>query len=309
MASRNFVLPVKEQALRGREARIAVAEKHAATGRSTVEPFPEGTEMIMFGMGCFWGAERRFWNIPGVFSTQVGYAGGFTPNPTYQEVCSGLTGHTEVVRVVYSTEDMSLEKLLKVFWESHDPTQGSFFIISIRINITTTVISISITTTFIIITSPSLSPSTPPSPLSSPCYNHHHVIHILTYSAFLPLFLSLSLPLSSRTMLSVTVLTKIASGSYEEGMSQGNDKGTQYRSAIYTYTREQQELAMRSKHIYQQALKQKGLGEITTEIREHSVFYYAEDYHQQYLHKVPKGYCGLKGTGVTCSLSSNKDEL
>ncbi|XP_072546245.1 peptide methionine sulfoxide reductase MsrA 1 [Salminus brasiliensis] len=173
-------------------------------------------EKILFGMGCFWGAERRFWKIPGVFSTQVGYAGGFTPNPTYQEVCSGLTGHTEVVRVVYSSKDVSLEKLLKVFWESHDPTQG---------------------------------------------------------------------------------------------MSQGNDKGTQYRSAIYTYTPEQHDLATRSKEAYQKALKEKGLRDITTEIRENVVFYYAEDYHQQYLHKVPNGYCGLKGTGVTCSLGSNKDEL
>ncbi|XP_035388868.1 peptide methionine sulfoxide reductase MsrA 1 isoform X3 [Electrophorus electricus] len=190
--------------------------KHAATGRPTVEPFPEGMEMIMFGMGCFWGAERRFWNICGVFSTQVGYAGGFTPNPTYQEVCSGLTGHTEVVRVVYSQRDVSLTQLLKVFWESHDPTQG---------------------------------------------------------------------------------------------MSQGNDRGTQYRSAIYTYSPEQQELAMKSRDAYQQALKQKGFGEITTEIRENPVFYYAEDHHQQYLHKVPNGYCGLKGSGVTCAFGSDGDEL
>ncbi|XP_037397999.1 peptide methionine sulfoxide reductase MsrA 1 [Pygocentrus nattereri] len=216
MASRSSVLPTKEQALRGRHTRMEVAGKHAVTGRSTVEPFPDAMEMIMFGMGCFWGAERRFWKIPGVFSTQVGYAGGFTPNPTYQEVSSGLTGHAEVVRVIYSSRDVSLEKLLKVFWESHDPTQG---------------------------------------------------------------------------------------------MSQGNDRGTQYRSVIYTYSPEQQELAMRSKETYQQALKLKGLGEITTEIREHSVFYYAEDYHQQYLHKVPKGYCGLKGTGVTCPLGSDRDEF
>ncbi|KAL7873648.1 hypothetical protein AOLI_G00127190 [Acnodon oligacanthus] len=216
MASRSSVLPTEEQALRGRLTTMEVVGKHAVTGRSTVEPFPDGTEMIMFGMGCFWGAERRFWKIPGVFSTQVGYAGGFTPNPTYHEVCSGLTGHAEVVRVIYSSRDVSLEKLLKVFWESHDPTQG---------------------------------------------------------------------------------------------MSQGNDKGTQYRSVIYTYSPKQQELAMRSKETYQQALKLKGLGEITTEIREHSVFYYAEDYHQQYLHKVPKGYCGLKGTGVTCPLGSDRDEL
>ncbi|XP_007239308.2 peptide methionine sulfoxide reductase MsrA 1 [Astyanax mexicanus] len=216
MASKSSGLPSKEQALRGRDTSMAVAGKHAATGRPTVEPFPDGMEMIMFGMGCFWGAERRFWKIPGVFSTQVGYAGGFTPNPTYQEVCSGLTGHTEVVRVVYPSKDVSLETLFKVFWESHDPTQG---------------------------------------------------------------------------------------------MAQGNDKGTQYRSSIYTYTPDQQKLALKSKEAYQKALKQKGLGEITTEIRENVVFYYAEDYHQQYLHKVPNGYCGLKGTGVTCSFSLGKDEL
>ncbi|XP_067223406.1 peptide methionine sulfoxide reductase MsrA [Chanodichthys erythropterus] len=210
------VLPAKERSLKGREEKMVVAVKHSANGNPTVEPFPNGMEMIMFGMGCFWGAERRFWRIPGVFSTQVGYAGGFTPNPTYHEVCSGLTGHTEVVRVVFSPKDISLEKLLKFFWESHDPTQG---------------------------------------------------------------------------------------------MAQGNDHGTQYRSAIYTYSPEQQELAMRSKHMYQEALTRKGLGEITTEIREHTDFYYAEDYHQQYLHKVPKGYCGLKGTGVTCSFGEKKDEL
>ncbi|XP_056090074.1 peptide methionine sulfoxide reductase MsrA 1 isoform X1 [Rhinichthys klamathensis goyatoka] len=210
------VLTAKERSLKGREEKMVVAVKHTAIGNPTVEPFPDSMEMIMFGMGCFWGAERRFWRIPGVFSTQVGYAGGFTPNPTYHEVCSGLTGHTEVVRVVFSPEDISLEKLLKVFWESHDPTQG---------------------------------------------------------------------------------------------MAQGNDHGTQYRSAIYTYSPEQQELAMMSKHMYQEALARKGLGEITTEIREHTDFYYAEDYHQQYLHKVPKGYCGLKGTGVTCSFEGEKDEL
>ncbi|XP_058255519.1 peptide methionine sulfoxide reductase MsrA 1 [Hemibagrus wyckioides] len=210
------VLSTKDQALKGREEKMVVAAKHAATGKPTVEPFPDGTEMIMFGMGCFWGAERRFWTIPGVFSTQVGYAGGFTPNPTYKEVCSGQTGHTEVVRVIYTPKDVGLGKLLKVFWESHNPTQG---------------------------------------------------------------------------------------------MAQGNDKGTQYRSAIYTYSPEQQEQAMKSKEAYQQALKQKGLGEITTEVRQNPGFYYAEDYHQQYLHKVPNGYCGLKGTGVSCPFSSNKDEL
>ncbi|KAA0711201.1 Mitochondrial peptide methionine sulfoxide reductase [Triplophysa tibetana] len=215
MANRS-VLPTKAQSLKGREEKMVVAAKHAANGNPTVEPFPDGMEMIMFGMGCFWGAERRFWKIPGVFSTHVGYAGGYTPNPTYQEVCSGLTGHTEVVRLVFSPKDVSLEKLLKVFWESHDPTQG---------------------------------------------------------------------------------------------MAQGNDHGTQYRSAIYTYSPEQQELVMRSRSIYQEALTRKGLGEITAEIRQLRDFYYAEDNHQQYLHKVPKGYCGLKGTGVTCSFGGQKDEL
>lgn len=215
MASKS-VMVTKEQALKGREEPIVVAVKHAVTGRPTVEPFPVGTEMIIFGMGCFWGAERRFWTIPGMFSTQVGYAGGFTPNPTYKEMCTELTGHTEVVRVVYPPKDVSLEKLLKVFWESHDPTQG---------------------------------------------------------------------------------------------MAQGNDKGTRYRSAIFTYSPEQQEKAIKSKEMYQQALKQKGLGEITTEIRQNPVFYYAEDYHQQYLQKEPHGYCGLNGTGVSCSFNFNKDKL
>ncbi|XP_042565761.1 peptide methionine sulfoxide reductase MsrA 1 isoform X2 [Clupea harengus] len=193
-----------------------IVAKHAVNGNSTVEPFPEGMETIMFGMGCFWGAERRFWKSKGVFSTQVGYAGGSTPNANYQEVCSGLTGHTEVVRVVFNPQQVSLEQLLKVFWESHNPTQG---------------------------------------------------------------------------------------------MSQGNDRGTQYRSAIYTSNSEQQEMALKSKQAYQQALTKKGHGEITTEIRVLTEFYYAEDYHQQYLHKVPKGYCGLKGTGVSCPLGGAREEL
>ncbi|XP_041809570.1 peptide methionine sulfoxide reductase MsrA 1 isoform X1 [Chelmon rostratus] len=189
--------------------------KHAVNGNPTVEPFPEGMETIMFGMGCFWGVERLFWRLPGVFSTQVGYAGGFTPNPTYHEVCSGLTGHTEVVRVVFSPEDISLEELLKRFWENHDPTQG---------------------------------------------------------------------------------------------MRQHNDRGTQYRSAIYTSNPTQQELALKSKVAFQQELVKKSYGSITTEILEGQQFYYAEDYHQQYLKKVPKGYCGLKGTGVSCPIGA-KDEL
>ncbi|XP_075304156.1 mitochondrial peptide methionine sulfoxide reductase isoform X4 [Odontesthes bonariensis] len=173
-------------------------------------------ETIMFGMGCFWGAEKLFWRFPRVFSTQVGYAGGFTPNPTYHEVCSGLTGHTEVVRVVFSPKDISLEELLKRFWENHDPTQG---------------------------------------------------------------------------------------------MRQQNDHGTQYRSAIYTSSHTQQELALKSKAAFQQELDKKGYGSITTDILEGQQFYYAEDHHQQYLKKVPKGYCGLKGTGVSCPTGASKDEL
>uniref|UniRef100_A0A8C5HSQ8 Mitochondrial peptide methionine sulfoxide reductase n=1 Tax=Gouania willdenowi TaxID=441366 RepID=A0A8C5HSQ8_GOUWI len=209
-------LPSRERALRGREEKMSVADKHAVNGNPTVEPFPEGLETIVFGMGCFWGAEKLFWKLPGVFSTQVGYAGGYTPNPTYREVCSGQTGHTEVVRVVYSPQDISLQELLKQFWESHNPTQG---------------------------------------------------------------------------------------------MRQQNDKGSQYRSAIYTSNAAQQELALKSKVDYQQELEKKGYGPITTEILEGQQFFYAEDYHQQYLRKVPRGYCGLKGTGVSCPIGSSKDEL
>uniref|UniRef100_W5MDM3 Mitochondrial peptide methionine sulfoxide reductase n=3 Tax=Lepisosteus oculatus TaxID=7918 RepID=W5MDM3_LEPOC len=196
---------------------MVVSEKHAVSGHPTVEPFPDGMELVMFGMGCFWGAERRFWRTPGVFSTQVGYSGGITPNPTYEEVCTGLTGYTEVVRVVYDPQTVSFADLLKIFWESHNPT---------------------------------------------------------------------------------------------EGMRQGNDVGTQYRSAIYTYTPQQMQEALRTKEAYQQVLSQRGFGLITTEIREALEFYYAEDYHQQYLHKVPGGYCGLKGTGVSCPTTiSSRDEL
>lgn len=188
---------------------MVVADKHAVNGNTTVEPFPDSLQTIMFGMGCFWGAERLFWRLPGVFSTQVGYAGGFTPNPSYEEVCTGLTAHAEVVRVVFSPELISLETLLKKFWENHDPTQG---------------------------------------------------------------------------------------------MKQHADIGTQYRSIIFTSSPEQQQVALQSKVAYQEELDRKGLGSITTEIRELSHLYYAEDYHQQYLKKVPKGYCGLKGTGVRCPL-------
>ncbi|XP_053290880.1 mitochondrial peptide methionine sulfoxide reductase [Pleuronectes platessa] len=206
----------RERALRGRQEKMVVADKHAVSGNPTVEPFPEGMETIMFGMGCFWGAEKLFWRLPGIFSTQVGYAGGFTPNPDYHEVCSGLTVHTEVVRVVFSPEDISLEELLKRFWENHNPTQG---------------------------------------------------------------------------------------------MRQQGDHGSQYRSAIYTSSPTQLERALKSKVVYQQELDKKGFGPITTEIREGQQFYYAEDYHQQYLKKVPKGFCGLKGTGVSCPIGATEDEV
>ncbi|XP_037602496.1 mitochondrial peptide methionine sulfoxide reductase isoform X1 [Sebastes umbrosus] len=209
-------MPSRDRALKGREEKMVVADKHAVNGNPTVEPFPEGMETIMFGLGCFWGAERLFWQLPGVFSTQVGYAGGFTPNPTYHEVCTGQTGHAEVVRVVFSPKDVSLEELLKHFWERHDPTQG---------------------------------------------------------------------------------------------MKQQNDHGTQYRSAIYVSNPAQQELVLKSKVAFQQELDKKDFGPITTEIREGQTFFYAEDYHQQYLKKVPKGYCGLKGTGVSCPIGGGKDEL
>ncbi|XP_060919720.1 mitochondrial peptide methionine sulfoxide reductase isoform X2 [Labrus mixtus] len=198
------------------QARKATKDKHAVNGNPTIEPFPGGMDTIMFGMGCFWGAEKLFWKLSKVFSTQVGYAGGFTPNPSYDEVRTGLTGHTEVVRVVFSPEAISLEDLLKNFWENHDPTQG---------------------------------------------------------------------------------------------MKQHNDRGTQYRSAIYTSSPAQQELALKSKEAFQQDLNKKDYGPITTEILEGQQFYYAEDYHQQYLKKVPKGYCSLKGTGVSCTTIPAKDEL
>uniref|UniRef100_A0A8C7HZB6 Mitochondrial peptide methionine sulfoxide reductase n=1 Tax=Oncorhynchus kisutch TaxID=8019 RepID=A0A8C7HZB6_ONCKI len=190
-----------------------ITAKHDVNGNRAVPPFPEGLQMSMFGMGCFWGAERKFWKQKGVYSTQVGYAGGLTPNPTYEETCTGRTGHTEVVRVVWEPEKTSFSKLLKVFWESHNPTQG---------------------------------------------------------------------------------------------MRQGNDVGTTYRSAIYTYTHEQLEQALASKDDYQKVLIEGGFGEITTEIAEAHEFYYAEDYHQQYLSKNPRGYCGLSGTGVSCPIGLKK---
>ncbi|WP_250281512.1 MULTISPECIES: peptide-methionine (S)-S-oxide reductase MsrA [unclassified Frankia] len=201
-------LPTAEQALPGREVpAFAVPERHAVLGTPLQGPFPVGLATAVFGLGCFWGAERKFWQTPGVYSTAVGYAGGITPNPTYEETCSGLTGHTEVVQVVFDPAVVSYENLLKVFWEAHDPTQG---------------------------------------------------------------------------------------------MRQGNDVGTQYRSAIYTFSDEQLAAARGSRDAFQTVLDTAGLGPITTEIAPAGPFYYAEDYHQQYLHKVPNGYCGIGGTGLSC---------
>ncbi|GAB1609369.1 uncharacterized protein LOC115220879 isoform X1 [Argonauta hians] len=197
----------KEDALPGRSKKLVVSPTHAVHNRSTVEPFPENLHFAMFGMGCFWGAEKRFWKIPGVFSTQVGYAGGHTENPTYQEVCTGKTAHAEVVRLQFDPSEVKYQELLTVFWESHNPTQG---------------------------------------------------------------------------------------------MRQGNDVGTTYRSAIYCYGEQQLKEALATKEKYDKALTPKGFPPITTEIREAPPFYYAEDYHQQYLHKNPTGYCGLGGTGVSC---------
>ncbi|HTZ77172.1 MAG TPA: peptide-methionine (S)-S-oxide reductase MsrA [Stellaceae bacterium] len=207
MTSKKSSLPSRENALAGRSAAMPVPAAHAVKGTSLKPPFPAGLETAVFGLGCFWGAERKFWQLPGVYSTAVGYAGGYTPNPTYEEVCSGRTGHTEAVLVVFDPKQISYEELLKVFWESHDPTQG---------------------------------------------------------------------------------------------MRQGNDVGTQYRSAIYVRSEAQRSAAEASRAAYEQALKAQGYGQITTEIRDVPDFYYAEDYHQQYLAKNPGGYCGLGGTGVSC---------
>ena len=203
-------IPSAEEALPGRSVRMPVAEKHVVLGTRMEPPFPEGLEQACFGLGCFWGAEKRFWQAEGVYSTSVGYAGGHTPNPSYEEVCSGRTGHTEVVGVVFDPSAVRYETLLKLFWEGHDPTQG---------------------------------------------------------------------------------------------MRQGNDVGTQYRSCIYTYDPDQAAAAAASRDAFQRALGDAGYGEITTEIREAPPYYYAEDYHQQYLAKNPAGYCGLGGTGVTCPSS------
>ncbi|WP_175429571.1 peptide-methionine (S)-S-oxide reductase MsrA [Azospirillum argentinense] len=203
-----LALPSAEEALPGRDTPIPVPPRHHVNGNPLTPPYPEGLEVADFGLGCFWGAERKFWKVPGVWSTMVGYQGGHTPNPTYEEVCSGRTGHTEVVRVVYDPAKVGFEELLRVFWEAHDPTQG---------------------------------------------------------------------------------------------MRQGNDVGTQYRSAIYTHTDAQRAAAEASRQSYQARLEQAGFGPVTTELREAPPFYYAEDYHQQYLSKNPAGYCGLGGTGVTCA--------
>jgi peptide-methionine (S)-S-oxide reductase len=210
MASK-LALPSPSEALPGRAEPMPVAARHAVNGGPMAPPFPAGTESAVFGMGCFWGAERKFWQTPGVVSTMVGYAGGVTPNPTYREVCSGLTGHTEVVRVVFDPKIVRYEDLLKVFWENHDPTQG---------------------------------------------------------------------------------------------MRQGGDVGTQYRSALYHRGPAQAKAAEASREAYQEVLSAAGLGSITTEIAPAPAFYYAEDYHQQYLHKNPGGYCGLGGTGVTCPVGA-----
>jgi len=204
-----LVVPAPEDCLPGRAEPMPVPAGHFVNGHPLVGPYPEGMEKAIFGLGCFWGAERVFWQTPGVWVTAVGYAGGSTPNATYEEVCSGLTGHTEAVLVIFDPKVTSYEALLKLFWESHDPTQG---------------------------------------------------------------------------------------------MRQGNDVGTQYRSAIYTFSPRQSAAAEASREAYQQRLEAAGLGKITTEIREAPPFYFAEGYHQQYLAKNPHGYCGLGGTGVTCPM-------
>ena len=202
-------LPQPDQALPGRDTPMPVPTGHFVNGHPLRPPFPDGLEQLVVGMGCFWGAERKFWEAPGVYTTAVGYAGGYTANPTYQEVCSGMTGHTEVVLVVFDPRQTSLDEMLRIFWENHDPTQG---------------------------------------------------------------------------------------------MRQGNDVGTQYRSAIYTSSPAQLEAALASRGLFQDRLTAAGYGRVTTEISEAPPFFYAEDYHQQYLAKNPHGYCGLGGTGVTCPI-------
>ena len=208
LKGRSQEMPRPEDALPGRDTAMPVPETHFVNGHPIHPPFPEGTQIADVGMGCFWGAERIFWQVPGVYSTAVGYAGGFTPNPTYEEVCSGLTGHAEMVRVVFDPAKVSYEDLLRLFWENHDPTQGN---------------------------------------------------------------------------------------------RQGNDVGTQYRSAVYCHGADQLKAAFATRDAYQPMLTKAGYGPITTEIRDAPEFYYAEDYHQQYLAKNPWGYCGIGGTGVRCA--------
>jgi peptide-methionine (S)-S-oxide reductase len=211
MFGKTMSIPSPAEALPGRSDPMPVPERHFVNGNRIVPPFPEGMGVADFGLGCFWGAEKAFWKVPGVYATAVGYQGGSTPNPTYHEVCTGRTGHAEVVRVVYDPAKVSYEDLLRVFWESHDPTQG---------------------------------------------------------------------------------------------MRQGNDAGTQYRSAVYTHSEAQRRAAEATRDAYAKELRERGFGEITTEIRDAPPFYYAEDYHQQYLAKNPDGYCGLGGTGVACQVGT-----
>jgi peptide-methionine (S)-S-oxide reductase len=208
---KSLTIPSASEAMAGRDFPIPTAQTHFVNGAPLKGPYPEGAQMAVFGLGCFWGAERKFWQLPGVLVTAVGYAGGPTPNPTYEEVCTGRTGHTEAVLLVFDPKQISYDELLKTFWESHDPTQG---------------------------------------------------------------------------------------------MRQGNDVGTQYRSAIYTFADEQAKAAETSKAMYEAALKANGRGAITTEIAPAPPFYFAEDYHQQYLAKNPNGYCGLGGTGVACPIGT-----
>ena len=205
--SRKTEMPTRESALPGRAVAMPVPEKHFVLGTPIAPPFPDRLELALFGMGCFWGAERKFWQAPGVYTTAVGYAGGITPNPLYEEVCTGRTGHNEVVRVVFDPAQTTYPAMLRIFWEAHDPTQG---------------------------------------------------------------------------------------------MRQGNDVGTQYRSAIYTSSPEQRKASEESRERYQEQLDKAHYGTITTEIADAGPFYYAEPYHQQYLGKNPNGYCGLGGTGVSC---------
>ena len=208
MRGKAVTLPAAEETLPGRSQPMPISGRHFVSGQPLKPPFPEHMQQAVFGLGCFWGAERKFWQLEGVYTTAVGYAGGYTPNPIYEEVCSGRTGHAEVVLVIFDPAVISYRELLRTFWEAHDPTQG---------------------------------------------------------------------------------------------MRQGNDVGTQYRSAIYTYDNKQQQIAETSRDEYNRALRNAGFGMITTEIRSAPEFYYAEDYHQQYLAKNPAGYCGLGGTGVSCT--------